>query len=242
MVIVIIIIFLMITFLVWLIGYWGIASIPFERKARSGQVKVACVGDSLTYGLYVRNWYRNSYPKVLGRMLGKNFHVRNYGLSNRTGMETGNRPYQAEKRYRQSLSFAPDVVFIMFGTNDSKPNNWRGEKEFIRQYKKLIQSYREVPSSPAIYLLTPPTPYYVEGKTEGNMKFEIRKPEIMEIRDAVIEISQEWELKVIDINRKTDKHREWFTYDGIHTNVGGSEAIARTVYDEFKEEFQTKRQ
>lgn len=231
-----IILFVATLFLVWLIGYWGIASPTIEPKVRQGQIKVACVGDSITYGLFVKNWYRNSYPKVLGRLLGSKYNVRNFGLSARTGMETGENPYISEKRYLESLKFKPDIVLIMFGTNDSKPQNWKGKDEFKRQYKKLLQTYRDLQPSPKIYLMTPVTPYYIKGKTEGNMKYEIRKPEIEEICDAVKEIAKEWNLTVIDIFHVTDNHSEWFPVDGIHTNKDGAAGIAQAVYNQLKKQ------
>ena len=83
---------------------------------------------------------------MLGQLLGEQYDVRNYGVSARTGMETGDKPYIKTGRYRAGLDFQPDIVILMFGTNDSKPQNWQGKAEFIAQYKKLIASYSTLPS------------------------------------------------------------------------------------------------
>ena len=39
------------------------------NKPKDGQIRVACVGDSLTYGYGIYNWTKDNYPAQLGRML-----------------------------------------------------------------------------------------------------------------------------------------------------------------------------
>jgi len=80
------------------------------------KIKVACVGDSITYGY--------GYPEELQRLLGTAYDVRNFGYSGRTAMRTGDYPYFKEEIYKESLTFSPNIVVIMFGTNDSKVQNW----------------------------------------------------------------------------------------------------------------------
>ena len=40
-----------------------------------GKIRVACVGDSITFGAGIRDRGRNSYPAQLGRMLGEKWEV-----------------------------------------------------------------------------------------------------------------------------------------------------------------------
>lgn len=231
---VIIIFILLIMIMVWLWGFYGLIKIRLDTKWKSGQIKVACVGDSITYGMLVKNWYLRSYPKQLGNLLGDGYNVRNFGVSRRTAMATGDLPYEKEKRYRESLAYQPDIVFFMFGTNDSKPVNWKGKEEFKKQYGKLLNGYLSLDSRPVIYLLTPATPHYVKGKTEGSMEYGIRKPEILEACEAVCEIGREKNLTLIDINNQTKEHPEWFVFDGIHPNASGAAKIAEIVYENMK--------
>ena len=44
-----------------------------------GQIKVACVGDSITYGHGIKNWAKNNYPVLLQNKLGSDYHVRSFG-------------------------------------------------------------------------------------------------------------------------------------------------------------------
>jgi lysophospholipase L1-like esterase len=219
----------------WLFGYMGFTAIPIGKRVKKGDIKIACVGDSITYGMLIKNWYRYNYPYVLGRMLGKGYNVRNYGVSGRTAMEAGDHPYIKEYRYKRSKNYQPDIVLIKFGTNDSKPYNWKGKEEFKRHYTRLIKSYMNLDSKPRIYLLTPATPFYKDGITSGNMMFDIRKPEVTEAAEAVKELAKEMKLSVIDINKETEGHKQLFVSDGIHPNALGAEVIARTVYRELKQ-------
>lgn len=86
-------------------------------------IKVAAVGNSITYGAGIENRDVNSYPAQLQRALGDGYEVRNFGVSARTLMSVGNLPYVNEPQYKASLDFAPDVVLIKLGTNDVKEVN-----------------------------------------------------------------------------------------------------------------------
>ena len=43
----------------------GMSGMSNTTDAKDGQIKVACVGDSTTYGHGIKNWPRNNYPCVL---------------------------------------------------------------------------------------------------------------------------------------------------------------------------------
>lgn len=193
--------------------------------------KIACVGDSITYGSGIVDRENNCYPKVLDRMLGRGYRVQNFGVSGRTAMRSTDKPYVNEEMYARSLEFGPDIVLIMFGTNDSKAYNWKGEKTFKEQYKKLIESYRNLPSEPQIFICTPATAYYVDGQESGPMNYNIEGDIIEdEIVPAVYGIAKEMRLGVIDIHAVTAGHPEWFRADGIHPDAEGAKVIAQTVY------------
>lgn len=194
--------------------------------------KVACVGDSITYGSGISNRDRDSYPMVLQKLLGCDYDVQNFGVSGRTAMRQSNKPYVHEKMYQKSLEFEPDIVVLKFGTNDSKYYNWQGKEVFKAQYRELIASYQRLESEPKIYLCTPASTYYVRGRMEYDIDgFVVRQ----EIVPAVFELAEEMKLEVIDIHRATMGHLEWFTKDGIHPDAAGARAIAEAVYEAIKE-------
>ena len=73
------------------------------KAPRKDAVRVACIGNSITYGARIKNRNRDSYPSVLGRMLGDGYWVKNFGVSARTLLNKGDHPYMKEKAYQLSL-------------------------------------------------------------------------------------------------------------------------------------------
>ena len=53
---------------------------------RSGSrgLRIACAGDSITFGLGLENRKKECYPHQLNLLLGEEFEVRNFGLSGTT--------------------------------------------------------------------------------------------------------------------------------------------------------------
>jgi lysophospholipase L1-like esterase len=105
------------------------------------QIKVACVGDSITAGYALTNPWADSYPSQLATILGSGYNVGNFGLSGATVQKRSDYTYWNTSQYRNSLRFKPNVVVIMLGTNDSKPWNWNSAK-FNADYKALIAQYQ----------------------------------------------------------------------------------------------------
>ena len=50
------------------------------KAPRKDAVRVACVGNSITYGAGIKNRSHDSYPSVLGRLLGDKYWVKNFGV------------------------------------------------------------------------------------------------------------------------------------------------------------------
>ncbi|HSV13091.1 MAG TPA: GDSL-type esterase/lipase family protein, partial [Tepidisphaeraceae bacterium] len=110
------------------------AETPATQSSSAKLTKVACVGDSITYGSRIEDRAHDSYPAQLGRMLGDQYNVRNFGVSGATLLKKGDRPYNKTKEYQPALDFAADIVVIMLGTNDSKPQNISHKDEFVADY------------------------------------------------------------------------------------------------------------
>ena len=66
--------------------------------AQQKVIKVACVGNSITQGVGVKDQKKDSYPAVLGRLLGDGYEVHNFGFSGRTLLNKGDRPYMQIKQ------------------------------------------------------------------------------------------------------------------------------------------------
>jgi acyl-CoA thioesterase I len=197
-----------------------------------GTTRVACVGDSITYGTFVKGRRRNCYPAQLEKLLGKTFSVRNFGANGRAVQRAADLPYWKHRYFKESSEFEPDLVIIMLGTNDSRKPNWKGLERFLEDFRDMLTHYRSLPSRPVVYALTPPTEFKLKGKKA--VKYGMIKEAVDEMNSGIKKLANELDIQVIDINAATSFHPEHFSFDGIHANAGGARHIAETVYAAIK--------
>ena len=108
---------------------------PIDDSSYDGMIKVACIGNSVTYGYGIENPDANSYPAVLQQKLGDKYDVRNFGRSGATLLKKGHNPYWQTDEYKNALDFKPHVVVIHLGLNDTDPRNWPNYRDdFIKDY------------------------------------------------------------------------------------------------------------
>jgi acyl-CoA thioesterase I len=187
----------------------------------AGPVKIACIGDSITEGAGVDTPTVNAYPVVLGRLLGTNYTTKNFGVSGRTLLRKGDYPYWKESAFRNATNFAPDIVTIKLGTNDSKPQNWKYKDQFAPDLRDMINVFASLPSHPKIYLCLPVPAY--------SITFDIN-PDIIknEIIPIIKQVAKEQGLATIDLYTTFSSRPELFP-DDIHPNAVGAALIARTI-------------
>lgn len=190
------------------------------------KTRVACVGNSITYGAFISDREQNSYPAQLQKLLGGDYEVRNFGLSGCTVLEKGNMPYVESSEYEESLEFNPDIVLFKMGTNDSKAFNWKYSSEFKSNYLSLIKSYMKLPSEPRIILLTPLRCFLSEDK--GSINNTLIEKGIIPL---IEEIAYEEELELVNLHNMFGN--EWNSSllpDKIHPSSMGAEKIAKKIY------------
>src|SRR5271166_1902202 len=73
-------------------------------------LRVACVGDSITYGNGLDKREITCYPAVLERLLAPAFEVRNFASGGRSVLSQADYPYVKEKVYREALAYQPHIV------------------------------------------------------------------------------------------------------------------------------------
>lgn len=194
------------------------------KAPRKNAVRVACVGNSITFGAGINNPRRDSYPSVLGRMLGDGYWVKNFGVSARTMLNKGDHPYMMEQTYKDALAFNPNIVIIKLGTNDSKSQNWKYKAEFMKDMQSMIDTFKKLPSSPKIYLCSPAKVYSVSG---GGINDEIITKEIIPM---VKKLAKTNNLPVIDLHTTMDNMPQLFP-DKVHPNKQGTKIMAGSVYE-----------
>ena len=209
----------------------GMSGIARNTEPMEGQVKVACVGDSITYGHGITNWPKNNYPVLLGELLGEDYHVASFGVSGRAVQNDSDQPYRALEHYKKSLDYDADILVFMMGSNDSKPENWHGEEAFKKEVEELLNSYLVGNEDLKIYLCTPATAYFVDGYTENVTSHDIQPAVVNIIANVIEEIAWQRGYTLIDIHELTANNPQWFEKDGVHPSNDGAAAIAKAVYD-----------
>src|SRR4051812_45583234 len=88
----------------------AVSALTACRTTAHTPVRVACVGDSITFGHRVPDPEHNSYPAQLAAMLGDKWEVRNFGVNGATALKNGTKPYNEQPAFRDVLSFKPNVI------------------------------------------------------------------------------------------------------------------------------------
>ena len=188
------------------------------------KIKVACVGNSITYGAFIEDREHDSYPAQLQKLLGEEYDVRNFGRSATTLLQKGDFPYVTTEEYRNSLSFNPDVVLIKLGTNDTKPQNRVHMQHFKTDYVELVETYQNLPSRPKVILLTP-IRSFIPG-SQGICDSVIRASVI----PVIEEVAYEKQLDVILLHHVFgDVWDKYMLPDKLHPSPCGAGTIAQKI-------------
>lgn len=196
--------------------------LAFPLAGKSPVTRVACVGDSITFGARVEDRVNNNYPTQLGNLLGKAYDVRNFGVSGSTLLQAGNKPYRATPAFGKALEFRANIVLIKLGTNDSKLQNWSQKADFATDCKDLIAEFRKQTNSPRIMLLLPVPAWSTGDKINGD---RIKNEVIPLIR----EVAFNTDCEIVDLHTAFQEQRDWMSPDGIHPNSAGAGAIANVM-------------
>ena len=228
-------ILLIVLCLLALIILCGYTNIRFPAKPKEGKQRVACVGDSITYGCTLPLFFLRRYPAVLQKLLGSDIQVAAFGVNDRTLQSTGNKPYRKEKAFLQSKDYLPDSVIILLGTNDSKDYNWISEKAFMQQYKELISEYQALSSHPRILICTPPCAFLPINRF-FYITNDAKLDRIPVIADLIRIVAEETGVDLVDLYALTEGKRNLFGFDGLHPSTAGAKVIAEAVFKKIARE------
>ena len=208
--------------------------------AASAAVKVACIGDSITYGFGLgAERDKVSYPARLQVLLDEKapgeYEVRNFGNSGRgiyldTMRGSEKRGYRHMKEHRDALAWQPDVVICNLGINDNGEyiKEYTGERrrgQFVDDYCALLGDYKAGGREPKFFIWTKLSPL------APGQKF-YRSPEPFLMQRDLEEVARRTGAAGIDMQEPLRENLDAiFARDAIHPDAEGAAIIARTTFD-----------
>lgn len=190
------------------------------------KVKIAFVGDSITYGAGLTDRTNEAFPYLVKKELFNNYNVANFGVSATSALSTAKAPYINTPEYKESLEFAPDILHIMLGTNDIKNENWDlGKDNFIDDYMKIIDSYRAVNPEVDVYIGVPPRIF--KENVYGTRSTKILEEEGI---PAIKELAKKANATLVDYFEPLKDSGEYFP-DFLHPDSNGHKIMADIVMD-----------
>jgi len=200
----------------------AVAATVATNPASAEPRRVACVGDSITYGSGLADRRASSYPARLGRLLGEDFMVRNFGRSGSSVLaatKTSGGRFLGSKEHAASLAFRPQIVFINLGINDI--NFFRGrESAFESEYGELIRTYSSLAEKPKVFVWSPLAPL-MPGHRFHPLDVEIGAVMAERIRSAAVAEG----AQTIDMRTPLSARAALFP-DRIHPDASGAAIIA----------------
>lgn len=199
-----------------------VGAAPVNADDYKDTIRLACIGDSITYGAGIDDRDHNSYPAQLSKILGAKWDVRNFGVNGATLLKQGDNPYYKTDAYKQALDFKPNVIVIKLGTNDSKPQNWQHKADFAADYKDVIAAFKQVDPQVKVYTCFPVPAF----PGQWGINDTIIKTEVVPI---VTQVAQDTGATVIDLYKALSGKPDLFP-DTVHPNRKGAGLIALEVY------------
>ncbi len=209
------------------------------KNDRTTLIKVACIGDGITHGTSSVSVNTHAYPIYLQQLLGFKYYVANYGTPNKkmtdfdvkTDDETND---GTTTEYERSISFVPDVIILMLGTNDADPKNssWSAggyAKLYSESAARMVTSYRKLNPNVQVYIVSPP----------AEAKSTLWRENLVTISQWNRTISEDLDCNFIDIFSASTA-LGWDFPDNLHPKNEQYADLAKAIYDGLKHTIRIK--
>ena len=183
-----------------------------DRKAR-----IVCFGDSIT---------KRGYPAVLGKML--EVEAINAGVA-------GNSSAAGLRRMQKDvLDQKPDVVVILFGTNDGRvdaPTVHVPVNQYEANLNRMVDECEKINSKVVLCTLPPVNEevYFTRHATNAYSAAGGLSSLWAQYRQAALRVATSRKLPVVDLNQRLLAEPKWLSNDGVHPTTAGCTIIARFV-------------
>lgn len=196
------------------------------------QIKVACVGNSVTFGMAMENRATLCYPAVLARKLGAEYIVENFGKSGATLLAKGHNPYIKTAEYQQALQMKADIVIIHLGINDTDPRNYPiYQEQFASDYLALIDSFRKVNPKIRVIIARLSPIFHTHRRFNAGTRVWYAK-----IQAEIEKIAEIANCELIDFQEVLYNRPELLP-DSVHPNAEGASLLANRAYEAITGDF-----
>lgn len=218
------------------------ATLSLGIAAQASPAKVACVGDSITFGSGLKPGEAR-YPQVLATLMGPDFDVRGFGNPGKTAGDypgQAGRWYGSTREHKQALDFKADIYICNLGINDT--GRWWNPELFSKGYEALLQAWKNANPKARFFawgLLGPDYRGPLNKKAfPGNCYPDVRKyagsdngsaanrPEAEKLTAAV---ARKYKVSLFDALHPLSDHPEWYV-DGLHPTEQGARRIAEITF------------
>jgi len=197
------------------------------------QQRIACLGDSITFGARIADRLHSSYPSWLNDYLGESFEVRNFGVGGATMLRSADNPYHASDAFRDALEWRPDLAVVILGTNDTCENqrrqNWRHADSLADDAQQLVASLHGTNPDMRVLLCSPTGMFANKAGLSPARKADLlaRAPRLAECAAAARRVAEQTEH--VEYLELTNTLREQDVGDGVHPTAFGAERLARRI-------------
>ena len=164
---------------------------------------------------------RTDLASNLSRQLGPRWDVRNFAIPGTTVQKGGDNSVWGQPALTAALDFNPDVVVILFGTNDSKAENWRGAAAFEADYRALVTMFAAGAGRPRFFLAKPPPAFTGAGGVDEKLLAG-------DIAGRIEAIARAAGATLVDLHEAL-RDAANLTLDGVHPDADGASRIAARV-------------
>jgi lysophospholipase L1-like esterase len=192
----------------------AVSVFEFYQWQSVDQIRVACVGDSITVS--------SQYPLDLWASLGSGYVVGDFGVGGAAVAKSTGMGYLRLEALEVAKGFNPDIVIIMLGTNDAYTYLTQNSTEFISDYITIIGEFQSLPNKPTIYLVEPIPIYTNYVSLSDDILVHTVIPDIQQVANQT-------GLKVIDAHTPLQNHPELYQ-DDIHPTADGAKVLADVIY------------
>lgn len=202
-----------------------VAMIFASTAFAEGKTRVACVGDSVTFGMKIEDREQNCYPTRLQELLGDNYDVRNFGHSGTTLLNRGHNPYTKVSEYSDAIDFKADIAIIHLGLNDTDPRDWPDfSEDFVSDYLSLIEDFRKANSNCKVYICRMTPIFHTHWRFKAGTREWYRQEQVV-----IEEIAKIAGTPLIDLQASLYSRPDLLP-DALHPNAEGAQIMANLIY------------